>query len=84
MTAMFKLCEKLEYLDLSNFDTSNVTSMENMFYNCNNLKYLNLTNFKLKDKLDNMLSFKQKDKCEFITDNNDLLNLYNSSECIIY
>ena len=53
--------------------------MENMFYNCNNLKYLNLTNFKIKDKPLNMLSFKQKDKCKFITDNNDLLNLYNSS-----
>ena len=79
MEGMFQLCGELEYLDLSNFDTSNVENMKNMFYNCNNLKYLNLTNFKIKDKSDNMLSFKKKDKCKFITDNNDLLNLYNSS-----
>ena len=79
MEGMFQLCGELENLDLSNFDTSNVEIMNNMFYNCNNLKYLNLTNFKIKDKSDNMLSFKKKDKCKFITDNNDLLNLYNSS-----
>ena len=37
---MFKFCEKLEYLDLSNFDTSEVTNMEAMFDGCYNLKHL--------------------------------------------
>ena len=31
MRAMFQLCTKLEYLDLSNFNTSNVTDIEGMF-----------------------------------------------------
>jgi surface protein len=34
---MFNSCQ-VEELDLSNFDTSNVTTMENMFYNAKNLK----------------------------------------------
>ena len=37
---MFKFCEKFEYLDLSNFDTSEVTNMEAMFGGCYNLKHL--------------------------------------------
>ena len=28
MSAMFQLCKEIKYLDLSNFDTSNVTYME--------------------------------------------------------
>lgn len=32
-------------LDLSNFDTSNVTDMSFMFFNCQNLKSLNLSSF---------------------------------------
>ena len=31
---MFYECAKLESLDLSGWDTSNVKDMENMFYNC--------------------------------------------------
>ena len=76
--AMFQGCYDLEYLDLSNFDTSNVTNMEFMFNKCNKLKYLNLLNFGTVDKNKNMLSFKQKDKCEFISNNEDLHNLFNS------
>ena len=49
-----------------------------MFNNCNKLKYLNLSNFSIKGETKNMLTFK-KDKCKFITNNNDLLNLYKSS-----
>ena len=32
-------------LDLSNFDTSNVTDMASMFYGCKNLTQLDLSNF---------------------------------------
>ena len=35
---MFQLCGELEYLDVSDFDTSNVTNMENMLLGCNKLK----------------------------------------------
>ena len=83
MNSMFQSCYELEYLDLSNFNTSNVTDMSWMFYDCNKLKYLNLSNLSIIGKTKYMLTFK-KDKCNFITNNNDLLNLYNSSECIIY
>ena len=80
MCAMFGECSELEYLDLSNFDTSNVTNMEYMFEECNKLKYLNLLNFTVNCKTEKMLSFKQKDKCIFITNNKDLLKLYNSTK----
>ena len=38
MSMMFQGCDKLEYLNLSNFDTSNVTDMKAMFAVCKNLK----------------------------------------------
>ena len=34
MGGMFQECKELEYLDLSNFDTSNVTKMNHMFNKC--------------------------------------------------
>ena len=76
--AMFQGCFELEYLDFSNFDTSNVINMEFMFNKCDKLKYLNLLNFGTVEKNKNMLSFKQKDKCEFISNNEDLHDLFNS------
>ena len=79
LIGMFKECEKLEYLDLSNFDTSKVSSMKSMFKGCNNLKYLNLLNFKTNCNTENMLQFEQKNKCDFITNNESLIKLYNST-----
>ena len=38
---MFLNCTSLEYLDLSNFNTSNVTNMEDMFNGCYKLKKIN-------------------------------------------
>ena len=38
MNMLFKGCKELEYLDLTNFDTSKVTDMSEMFCECNNLK----------------------------------------------
>ena len=35
---MFQQCNELEYLDLSNFDTSKVTDMSFMFSECYKLK----------------------------------------------
>ena len=57
---MFQACYELENLDLSNFDTSNVTNMSWMFNKCNNLKYLNLLNFTINCNTDNMLTFDGK------------------------
>ena len=79
MKAMFYECLVLEYLDLSNFDTSNATNMVGMFNSCNKLKYLNLLNFTINCDTKNMLNFKNKKNCQFVTNNKDLLKLYNSS-----
>ena len=47
MNTMFQQCNVLENLDLSNFDTSNVTDMEAMFNKCYKLKEIKgINNFK--------------------------------------
>ena len=38
MKAMFQSCHKLEYLDLSCFNTSKVSNMDRMFSHCIKLK----------------------------------------------
>ena len=45
MSGMFQECYELEYLDLSNFDTSNVTDMANMFFSCNKFKIFEFIKF---------------------------------------
>ena len=45
MTSMFSLCESLESVDVSGFDTRKVTTMNSMFNECNALKRLDLTSF---------------------------------------
>ena len=42
---MFRGCDSLISIDLSNFDTSSVTNMRGMFAGCNSLISLNLSNF---------------------------------------
>jgi len=42
---MFSGCSSLTSLDLSSFNTENVTNMGAMFYNCSRLTNLNLYNF---------------------------------------
>lgn len=43
---MFANCSSLTSLDLSSFDTSNVTNMDNMFYKCSNLQTITKGSFK--------------------------------------
>ena len=46
MVGMFNLCDSLEYLDLSTFDTSKVEKMDSIFRGCSNLKEIKgITNF---------------------------------------
>jgi len=45
MFAMFADCHNLTFLNLSNFDTSKVKSMQKMFSGNNKLTYLDLSNF---------------------------------------
>ena len=79
MRIMFQKCYELIYLDLSNFNNSNITNMAWMFNQCNQLKYLNLKNFAINCETKNMLNFENKKNCQFITNNKDLLKLYESS-----
>ena len=53
MSSMFKNCENLTELDLSNFKTNNVTDMKEMFSGCKNLITLNIDNFTT-DNVENM------------------------------
>ena len=46
---MFKHCNSLQKLDLSNFDTTKVMTMKEMFNDCNSLKKINLSTFKVND-----------------------------------
>ena len=55
MSYMFAYCEKLPSLDLSGFNTANVTSMFYMFSNCHGLKRLDLGSFNTA-KVQNMAS----------------------------
>ena len=45
MANMFYACSKLTSLDLSNFDTSKVTKINDMFFSCSVLTSLDLFNF---------------------------------------
>ncbi|PDE58301.1 hypothetical protein AWK87_01135, partial [Listeria monocytogenes] len=38
MNSMFRYCNKLKKLDISNFDTSSVTDMNSMFRTCSALE----------------------------------------------
>ena len=80
LSSMFNQCRTIERLDLSSFEISNVKDMSNMFSECNSLKELNLMNFKIVGNTKGMLNFLQKSKCNFITKNEDLLNLYRQPE----
>lgn len=55
MQSMFRSCSSLEELDLSGFNTSNVTNMSAMFYACDELEELDLTSFDT-GKVTNMAS----------------------------
>ena len=45
MFGMFRGCTALKKLDLTGFDTSNVTDMSYLFYDCASLTYLDLRSF---------------------------------------
>ena len=84
MCSMFQQCGELESLDLSNFDTSNVTDMSHMFAVCTKLKYLNLLNFKINGNTEGIFLFTQSKEFNLITNNDELIQLYEKSFCTIF
>ena len=72
---MFYYCRSLTSLDLSNFNTSNVTDMRNMFYYCRSLTYLDISNFNIEKVIHMKDIFNSLNKdCKIITENKKLLN----------
>ena len=72
MSNMFYGCSSLKELNLSYFNTNNVTNMNGMFYRCSSLKELNLNNFNTNNviNMSYMISkctdeLKLKLKCKF-------------------
>ena len=75
MKGMFRYCNSLTSVDVSNFDTSLVTNMEYMFEECKLLKELDVNNFNTSKvtNMDGMFSF-----CESLT--NLDVSRFNTSE----
>ena len=75
MGGLFSQCNKLEYVDMSNFDTSLVTHMASMFDGCNSLKSIDLSNFDthnvvlMESMFSGCKSLTSIDLSNFITDN---------------
>ena len=45
MSCMFNKCSSLKSIDLSKFNTNNVTNMSFMFYRCSSLNSIDLSKF---------------------------------------
>jgi len=77
---MFYECSNMTNVDLSSFDTSNITYMNSMFFDCNSLSALNLNNFNTATvtNMDNMFygcsSLSSLDLSNFNTSN--VTNMY--------
>jgi surface protein len=63
---MFYNCYSLTSLDVSNFDTSKVTSLSKMFYSCISLSSLNLSNFNTNSIEDISSIFENCNKLEYV------------------
>ena len=57
MSDMFSYCSGLTSLDLSGFNTQNVTNMRGMFYNCSGLTTLDLSSFNTQNVMNMNLMF---------------------------
>ena len=59
MSCMFYECSSLKELNLSKFNTNNVTDMSGMFCECSSLKELNLSNFSTNNVTDMSFMFSE-------------------------
>ena len=77
---MFNKCSSLTFLNLSNFNTKNVTNMEDMFSYCSSLTFLDLSNFDTNNVEDMEDMFKNVNKkCQIISNDKRI-----NSFCYIY
>ena len=70
MERAFSECCNLEYINIINLNTANVTSFSNLFRNCKSLKSLNLSNFDTSNAVDMVSMFRG---CSILTSLNYLL-----------
>ena len=74
---MFYECKLLNNIDLSNFNTNNVTNMNGMFRECSKLTSLNLSNFNTNNVTDMIYMFSGINKgCNLICNDEKLLNKF--------
>ena len=73
---MFSNCSSLTSLNLSNFNTNNVTNMSGMFYNCSSLTSLNLSNFNTNNvtNMSYMFNGMNRKNCKLICNDEKILN----------
>ena len=75
MLGMFYDCSLLQSINLSPFNTNNVTDMKYMFYNCSSLKNISLSSFNtnnvtdMRNMFDNYSSLKEINLSSFNTSN---------------
>ena len=85
MSGMFAGCMSLKELDLSSFNTNNVTDMREMFITCSSLKEINLSSFNTDNVTDMSFMFDGCKNLKSITKPNDiskagaLINLINAT-----
>ncbi len=70
MEDMFYSCKSLASLDVSSFNTGNVTTMGQMFYECSNIQLLDLTSFDTKSvqTADKMFAYCSKLATIYVSD----------------
>ena len=71
MISMFEGCSSLKNLDLSNFNTDNVTHMNDMFNKCSSLTNINLSNFNTNNVIYMSCIF---EGCKILNKNNIIVN----------
>ena len=83
MTGIFQECNELEYLDLSNFNTSNVNDMSFMFNKCIKLKQIKgINNFNISKVTNKVGMFSECNSLDYLLlskfniSNNDINNNY--------
>lgn len=82
-SSMFAYLTNIEYLDLTNVDTSDVTNMASMFYKSSSLKEIKLSNFDTSNvtsmgrMFDNCSSLETLDLSSFVTSNvTSMVNMF--------
>jgi surface protein len=76
MKNMFAKCKSLTSLNLTIFNTNNVTDMDNMFYECSSLDYLDISNFNIENVINKeKIFYKLKKDCKIIYNDNKINKL---------